>query len=59
MTRDQLNKLEPRKTMVYKKREGKSVQYMFMGINKEGRYQLCGMPFGYEDYLMINCFEVV
>ena len=24
MTRDQLNKLEPRKTMVYKKREGKA-----------------------------------
>jgi len=59
MTIDQLNKLEPRKTIVYKKREGKSVQYMFMGINQDGTYQLCGMPYGYKNYLMMDCFDIV
>ena len=58
MTKEQLNILEPHKTMVYPKSEGKSVQYMFMGVDKDGKYQLCGMS-SYEDYIMMDCFEVV
>ena len=59
MTKRELDNLVPRKSMVYSKKEGKSVQWMFMGINPDGKYQLCGLPFGYEKYLMIDCFEVV
>lgn len=58
MTKEQFKNLEPHKTMLYSKREGKSVQWMFMGIDDEGKYMLCGHPFGYEDYLIIDCFEV-
>ena len=32
---------------------------MFIGINEDGEYMLCGMPFGYEDYLILNHFEIV
>ena len=28
------------------------------GIDKDGKYILCGMPFGYEDYLIMNSFEL-
>lgn len=58
MTRKQLNNLIPYKSMVYPKSEGKSVQYMFMKINEDGKYQLCGIS-AYEDYIMMDCFEVI
>jgi len=58
MTRKKLDNLIPHKSMVYRKRDS-GVRYMFMGIMDNGKYQLCGMPpFEYEDYLMMNSFEV-
>ena len=56
MTKEQLKNLIPRKTMVYAKGDG--VGYTFMGINPDGKYQLCGLPFGYENYIIMNCFEI-
>lgn len=58
MTREEFNNLIPRKTMVHPKTD-KAVQYMYMGKNEDGSYQLCGKPYGYADYLIINHYEVV
>ena len=59
MTREEFDNLIPRKSMVYPKHEGKCVQYMFMGRNEDSTYQLYGKPFGHEDYIIINNFDVV
>ena len=58
MTRLEFDNLIPRETMLYPKSEGISVQYMFMGQNNDGTYQLYGKPCGYQDYLIINHNEV-
>lgn len=56
MTKEQLENLVPRMTIVYAKRDG--VGYTFMGVNPDGKYQLCGLPFGYDDDIMMNSFEI-
>lgn len=57
MTRKELKNLVPHVTMVCSKRDP-GVGYTYMGRNKDGTYQLCGMPFGYEGYIMRNSFMV-
>lgn len=56
MTRTELDSLIPNKSMVYAKRD--DVGYTFLGIDANGKYRLCGMPFGYEDYIIMNSFYV-
>lgn len=58
MTNEELKALEPGKTFVYSNREGINVRWMFTGINPDGTYQLYGLPFGYEESLMLNSFQV-
>lgn len=59
MTKQELAQLIPKESMIYSKREGKTVQWMYMGRNKDGTYQLCGLPFGYSEDLLLTRFEVV
>lgn len=56
MTKQERESMIVNKTTLYSKRDG--VGYTFMGVDEDGRYKLCGMPFGYEDYIIENCFEL-
>lgn len=56
MTKEELNNLIPRETMVYAKRDG--VGYTFMHITEDGDYQLCGLPYPYPKNIMLDCFEI-
>lgn len=56
MTKEELKSLIPRKTMVYSKQD--NVGYTFMGINTDGKYQLCGLPYGYDECVMMNSFKI-
>ncbi len=42
MTKEELESLIPRKTMIY----------------SNGKYQLCGLPYGYDECVMMNSFEI-
>lgn len=56
MTKNELKLLEPHKTMIYSKSDG--VGYTFIGIDEQGLYKLCGMPWSYEGYIIMNSFEL-
>lgn len=56
MTREQFEKLTPRKSMIYRISDG--VGYTFMGKDEKGYCKLYGMPVEYEDYLILECFEL-
>lgn len=56
ITKQEMLKMIPHKTMVFAKNDG--VGYTFMGIDEDGKYLLCGMPYSYEDYIIMNSFEV-
>jgi hypothetical protein len=56
MTKEELRSLIPIESMVYSKKE--NVGYTFMGIDKNGKYQLYGLPCAYDEYIMLNSFKI-
>lgn len=54
ITKEQLDSLVPRETMIYAKSD--NVGYTFMGIDDNGKYLLYGVPNGYSNYIIMDCF---